>query len=413
MLATLRRAALALSMLAAIQAGLALADPSPRATDPGPRSGVSAAGEALPGLTPSQLAVATAFGARNTVPFFLTEHGPVREARFQYKADGTRDGGVHALFVISRRSDGTGDARGCDIRQEDFASEARRGNLVFRVPTPVFGARLIEQIPDAAILANQAAGAMRKAALGIAGRPHRVRTDDGTTNLSGSDGTIARFGWKAQNKSLLLFSGEAYNVEMGISNELFPTERDETASCQFATTPNDVTDTDGATLEQTQSAIEKFALFMRFLAPPQASSDAPGGAASIASGRERFLGAGRAGCHTPMLTTGNVSVEALRSRPVPLYSELLLHRMGPGLADKIAQAAAGPDEFRTAPLWGLGQRLFFLHDGRTTDLAEAIEAHASAPDPRFRGSEANRVVENYRRLSEPQKQDVLNFLRSL
>jgi CxxC motif-containing protein (DUF1111 family) len=87
--------------------------------------------------------------------------------------------------------------------------------------------------------------------------------------------------------------------------------------------------------------------------------------------------------------------------------------MGPALADDIVQGESGPDEFRTAPLWGLGQRIFFLHDGRTKDLAEAIRLHRSGPDRRFGPSEANRVVDNYNRLSEREKQDVLNFLRSL
>ncbi len=81
--------------------------------------------------------------------------------------------------------------------------------------------------------------------------------------------------------------------------------------------------------------------------------------------------------------------------------------MGSGLADGVSQGAAGPDEFRTAPLWGLGQRLFFLHDGRTSDLLQAIEAHAS------QGSEANSVIRIFNGLSENQKQDLLNFLRSL
>ncbi len=104
---------------------------------------------------------------------------------------------------------------------------------------------------------------------------------------------------------------------------------------------------------------------------------------------------------------------ALRNKPVNLYSDLVLHNMGPGLADDIAQVQAGPDEFRTAPLWGLGQRLFFLHDGRTRDLVEAIQAHASAGDRRFGPSEANGVIAAYNRLGEQQKQDLLNFLRSL
>jgi len=433
-----------------------------RAVDPGVRQGASGAGEPLMGLTPSQrdafaagrtsfsdaegvaaglgprfnldnclgchaqpaaggsspavnpqVAVATAFGARNSVPAFLRVDGPVREVRFKYNPDGTRDGGVHALFVISGRSDDSGDAGACEISQEDFAAAARTGNAVFRIPTPIFGAGLIEQIPDAAILANAARNTTRKTALGIRGRPHRVRLDSGTTNVNGSDGTIARFGWKAQNKSLLLFSGEAYNVEMGISNELFPTERDETAACQFATTPNDISDTDGNSGVDGRSDIEAFALFMRFLAPPTPSTDTPGGLESILGGSALFRSVGCADCHTPKLSTGNATVPALRDQPVRLYSDLLLHNMGPGLADDIAQAQAGPDEFRTAPLWGLGQRIFFLHDGRTADLLEAIYAHRSPASSRFAASEANGVVARFQALSEAQKQDVLNFLRSL
>jgi CxxC motif-containing protein (DUF1111 family) len=371
-----------------------------------------AVGGTSPAVNP-QFTLANAYGARNRIPYFITRDGPVREARYKYKADGARDGGVRALFVISGRNDGTGNAGGCNIAQENFETERRRGNITFRIPTPIFGAGLIEQIPDEAIVANAAANTSRKSALGIRGRPHRVRIDEGTTNINGNDGTIARFGWKAQNKSLLLFSGEAYNVEMGISNELFQTERDETKPCQYAATPNDVTNHEGVTAADHLSAIEKFAFFMRFLAPPSPSNDTPGGTASIANGKSLFQNVGCAACHTPALVTGNTSVAALRNQTVNLYSDLLLHNMGPVLADDVAQAQAGPDEFRTAPLWGLGQRIFFLHDGRTKDLLEAIDAHGGAADRGFKASEANGVVANFQRLSETQKQDVLNFLRSL
>jgi Di-haem oxidoreductase, putative peroxidase len=163
----------------------------------------------------------------NVIPSFITANGPIREARFQFNRDGSRDGGVHALFVIS----GHRDAPGCFIRQEDFETQVRNNNIAFRIPTPTFGTGLIEQVRDSAILANLAANSATKASLGISGRPNR----------NGNDGTISRFGWKAQNQSLLLFSGEAYNVEMGITNELFQIERDETPGCQFATVPNDVT----------------------------------------------------------------------------------------------------------------------------------------------------------------------------
>lgn len=372
-----------------------------------------AVGGTSPQVNP-QVAFATENGAANFVPSFITEWGPIREARFIRNPDGSPDGGVHSLFTISGRMD-LPNASNCDLEQEDFETQVINGNVIFRIPPPVFGDGLIEQIPDSVIRANEAEQATAKKAYGIAGRPNFVLTGQavsGETNNNGNDGTIARFGWKAQNKSLLLFSGEAYNVEMGISNELFQTERNETEGCQVATVPNDgtnTTDTDPPpTLVDGISAIEKFAFFMRLLAPPTPSPDTPGGEASINAGKAKFEEIGCALCHTPMFMTGNNSaIAALNNKPVNLYSDLLVHDMGPGLADGITQGQAGPSEFRTAPLWGLGQRLFFLHDGRTADLVEAIEAHDSG------NSEAKKVVKNFSNLTTEEQQDVLNFLRSL
>ena len=338
-------------------------------------------------------------GGNNTPPSFITQNGPVREARFKKNPDGSRDGGVHALFVIS----GLAGAAGCNIAQENFETQVQNHNVIFRIPTPTFGAGLIEMILDRTIVANQAANASAKKTLGISGRPNR----------NGNDGTIARFGWKAQNKSLLLFSGEAYNVEMGITNELFQTERDETPSCQFAKVPNDVTMTSATSGVETISGIEKFAFFMRFLDQPTPSPNNPGGTPSIDRGRLQFSSTGCALCHTPTLPTGDSTVAALRNQNANLFSDLLVHNMGSGLADEVVQGGAGPDEFRTSPLWGLGQRIFFLHDGRTTDLLEAIRAHKSASSASFGPSEANAVVDRFNNLAEQDKQDVLNFLRSL
>src|SRR5262249_40951632 len=146
---------------------------------------------------------------------------------------------------------------------------------------------------------------------------------------------------------------------------------------------------------------------MRFLAPPAPSTTSPGGSASIARGRVLFAAAGCALCHTPRYMTSTSAVAALSGKPVDLFSDLLIHDMGVGLADGVSQGEAGPREFRTAPLWGLGQRIFFLHDGRTSNLISAIRSHASS------GSEANGVVANFQNMSEAQKQDLLNFLRSL
>jgi Di-haem oxidoreductase, putative peroxidase len=158
-----------------------------------------------------------------------------------------------------------------------------------------------------------------------------------------------------------------------------------------------------------------FATFMRFLAPPIPSAQGiPGNppASSIGNGMRVFSQVHCDLCHTPVLPTGpSAFTAALSNQSAALFSDLLVHHMGSGLADQISQGSAGPDEFRTAPLWGIGQRIFFLHDGRATPanggLLTAIEDHAG------QGSEANAVINLFNGLSQQQKQDLLNFLRSL
>ena len=370
-----------------------------------------AAGGTSPALNP-QVAFASKDGGTDVVPAFVKANGPVREARFVKNPDGTPDGGVHAIFTINGRTGATG----CSLQQPNFATQLQNNNVIFRIPTPTFGTGLMEMIPDAAIAANQRANSTQKQNLGIKGRPNFVvngRTISGQTNNNGNDGTIARFGWKAQNKSMLLFSGEAYNVEMGISNDIFQTEREENAACQFASVPNDVQNMDAITPLEATTAIQNFSNFMRFLAPPTPSTTAPGGATSISNGKALFTSTGCALCHTPSFTTSTSTVAALSNKPVNLYSDLLVHDMGPGLADGVSQGQAGPTEFRSAPLWGLGQRIFFLHDGRTADLVRAIHEHRSGSTTQNNASEANGVIDKFDGLGETQKQDLLNFLRSL
>jgi len=364
------------------------------------------------------IAIATLDGAKNSVPWFITHNGPIREARFKRNPDGSNDGGVHNLFVITGRND----AAGCAIAQPNFlpagdpvTGQGGNQNIVFRIPTPVFGAGLIEAIADSAILANMKADAQLKRPLGVFGHPNAHLS--GNANRSANDGTITRFGWKAQNKSLLLFAGEAYNVEMGVTNQLFPQERDEAPGCTFNATPEDTINfaPSSTTASNPNSAvlsdIEAFADFMRMLAPPAPALDTP----STVNGRTLFARIGCSFCHTPSFTTSKMIASgsstspsaALSNQPVNLFSDLLVHHMGKGLADGITQGGAGPDEFRTAPLWGVGQRIFFLHDGRTSNLVEAIEAHRSP------GSEANRIIDRFNGLTIGQQQDIINFLRSL
>ena len=134
---------------------------------------------------------------------------------------------MHSLFVITGRVDTSGNAGGCAIAQDDFDGQFARGNVSLRIPTPTFGSGLIEAIADATLTANLSANGNRKVALGISGH----------FNHAGNDGTIARFGWKAQNVSLVMFAGEAYNVEEGISNEMFESEREQNSSCQVSSAP--------------------------------------------------------------------------------------------------------------------------------------------------------------------------------
>jgi CxxC motif-containing protein (DUF1111 family) len=348
-------------------------------------------GGSSPAVNP-QIAVATKAGAKNSIPPFISVSGPVKEARFVRSPSGVADGGVHDLFTISGRSD----ASGCAIPQPDFKSALDANNVTYRIPTPIFGAGLIEAVDDAAILSNMAANASQKALLGITGHENR----------SANDGSLTRFGWKAQNKSLLIFAGEAYNVEQGVTNDVFPNERESSGGCRFNATPEDHIDLNGGRPNRpgpTPSDVIQFVFFMRFLAPPARAMTA----SSTNGGEATFNSIGCAQCHTPSLPTASSTTGALSNTTANLFSDLIVHNMGTGLADGITQGSATGNEFRTAPLWGLGQRLYFLHDGRTSDLVQAISAHASS------GSEANKVIANYNALSAQQKNDLLLFLRSL
>jgi CxxC motif-containing protein (DUF1111 family) len=400
-----------------------------------------AVGGSSPSTNP-EVAVATLNGAHNVLPPFVTANGPVREARFIRNPDGTPDGGVHNLFVITGRSD----APGCSIQQPNFAAEIAANNIIYRIPTPTFGLGLVENVSDLALQNAFAANTHQKSSLGISGN----------YNHSGNTGNITRFGWKAQNPSLLVFSGEAYNVEMGVTNDAFPNKRETNPNCQYNSLPEDTTNltnttNSGSPASDYSSDIVNFAAFMRMLAPPtpassstpavaQTSSSTPtastqvasadtasvlsvasgnpssptgstasaSSAASITRGQQVFSNIGCSACHIINQTTGNSELGPAQTNVTfqPL-SDFALHDMGTGLADGISQGSSTGTQFRSAPLWGVGQRIFFLHDGRANDLNVAIQQHASS------GSEANSVVRNYYMLSVSDRQALLNYLRSL
>ncbi len=240
-----------------------------------------------------QVALATLDNAGNSVPSFITPAGPVREARFIRHADGSRDGDVHDLYTIAGRSD----AGGCNLPQPNFAQQLADNNVIFRIPTPTFGLGLVEATPDSALRKNLAAHQDLKHRLGIGG----------TLNTSANDGTVTRFGWKAQDKSLLIFSGEADNVEIGVSNEVFPNELSAVSGCVFNKSPEDAThllDPNGnstGTASEMSSDVVNFAAFMRLSAPaiPAEMSS------SAQKGSNLFHAIGCALCHSPSLTTGS------------------------------------------------------------------------------------------------------------
>ena len=277
--------------------------------------GTSPSANVFPNVGPNPqsqvIANGTVSSSTNAIPSFVTATGPVREARFPFffNANGTvnvnnPNGGVEDLFTVSGRAD----AAGCSLTQPGFAQASAANNLIFRIPTPVFGSGLIANIDDSTLLKNQAAQAGN--AFGVAG----------AFNRNGNDGTITRFGWKAQNKSLMIFAGEAYNVEMGVSNELFQQDRPlpgegggggsgltglPTGCLNLAHVgyPEDITHSNGTDASSSSSDVTLFSVFMEDLAPPTPSTTVPGGSTSIARGRTLFTSVGCAVCHTPSLTT--------------------------------------------------------------------------------------------------------------
>jgi len=336
-------------------------------------------------------------GAANTMPFFDTATGPIVEARFiDQPGTTTPDGTVHQNFVITGRSDATG----CNISQPNFTTASEDNNLVLRQVTPTYGDGLIEVVRNVDIINNMNSNLTTKQGLGIAGQP----------NYSGNDGSIMRFGWKAQVRSTLLMSAQQMNVEMGVTNEVFPNEIDQTPGCVINPVPETVTNfTPGILTEMFPGDYSRTEYFIQWMAPP-----VPGpSSSSTKNGKTQFTNAGCVYCHTTSFTTPATSRPALGKVTINLYSDLILHHMGPLLADGLSQGQAGPDQFRTAPLWGIGQRLWFMHDGRTNNIVTAIEDHYSLGNSSYQASEANQTVTNFNNLSSKNQQDLVNFLRSL
>lgn len=260
-----------------------------------------------------------------------------------------------------------------------------------RMPIPLFGAGLVEAVPDEQLLALE--DPFDRDRDGISGRAAIV------TDVATGQRRVGRFGWKAQIATLLTFAGDAYTNEMGITNEVFPLEplggisQERLRECDLVKDPEDIADP-----RTGKRAIDNFEAFMKFLAP------LPRGPITeeVRAGEQVFTTIGCASCHVPSLTTGANASAALNRKTLALFSDLLLHDVGTG--DGIEQDAALQHEIRTPALWGLRLRRPLLHDGSAPTVSDAIRLH---------GGEATAVIERYRTASEPMRRALLAFLDSL
>lgn len=311
--------------------------------------------------------------------------GVILEVRAGYsdgrgEASGLNEAGDTLIHMLSTPS------HGCQALIPDDVNVIAR-----RAPIPLFGAGLVEAIPDEALLALEDPDDRNRD--GVSGRAAIV------VDVATGERRVGRFGWKAQHATLLAFGADAYRNEMGITNDLFPDESAFGVSsaqmrlCDPIPDPEDRRDP--ATRRR---GIDNFESFMKFLAPiGRARSDG----ASLA-GERTFAAIGCTNCHVPSLTTGPNANPLFHRRSVPLFSNLMLHDIGTG--DGIQQAGAAPSEIRTPALWGLRFRRPLLHDGSAATIAEAVTRHRGEADTARRG---------YERLTSEEREQLLAFLRTL
>jgi CxxC motif-containing protein (DUF1111 family) len=260
-----------------------------------------------------------------------------------------------------------------------------------RVPIPLFGSGLVEAIPDATIQAL--ADPLDQNRDGVSGRAAMIR------DVATGQQRVGRFGWKAQHATLIAFGADAYRNEMGITNDLFPTELAVGVSAERMRVCDPIPDPEDVRDRQTRRrGIDNFETFMQLLAPVART----GGAGAVALGENLFMSSGCATCHVPTLLTGPHPNPLFDRKPVDLFSDLLLHDVATG--DGIAQGAAEAGEIRTPALWGLRLRRPFLHDGSAPTIEAAIRRH---------GGEAARAMQAIARMSNAEFQALVAFLKTL
>lgn len=362
-------------------------------------------GEPLPGLDPAQLDAFHSGEAAFSRPFSEADGlGPLYNQDRCSSCHDLPTSGGHGAEPVSKATRYT-DAEGCSLLTEfggdlfqQIVSEAGRAQGLTPeaippaatasadiVPSPLYGLGLVDAVSDEAILTR--ADPDDSDGDGISGRA-----------LVDAEGRVGRFGWKAQHSTLAGFIEEATRLEMGVTTPAHPAEErpgGETMPAGADPAPDPEVD---------EAFLRSLDAYIRYLAPPPRSDPEDRETAEdMAEGAEIFAFAGCDACHVPTMVTPESEDSAMDRKTFRIYSDLLLHDLGPELADTCTPGA-DPSEWRTAPLVGLGLRQVYLHDGRAQTVTNAIELH---------GGEAVRARAIFRSLNSQSREQLLAYLRSL
>jgi CxxC motif-containing protein (DUF1111 family) len=308
------------------------------------------------------------------------------------------EGRIHIGYTTRRGHYGDGTPYALSVPHYDIVERAfgplpKGVQISPRVASGVFGVGLLEAIPEQTIIAR--ADPTDHDRDGISGRPNRV------ADARSGEMALGRFGWKANVPTVEQQNASAFNGDIGVSSPIFTKQNCPAGqrACRAART--------GGRPEVDAHKLDRVTRYTRTLAVP-ARHDV--GAQRTSAGAQRFADFGCAACHVPEVKTGAADIAALRDQVIRPYTDLLLHDMGPGLADGRPDGLATGAEWRTAPLWGIGlvqivnHHTRFLHDGRARNLAEAILWH---------GGEASAPMRRFRDAPERVRRELLAFLASL
>jgi hypothetical protein len=428
-----------------------------------------AVGGSSPTTNP-QIKDANTDGATNVIPSFITANGPIREARFVLQPNGQPDGGVHDLFSTQGRSDASGCVYAqpnfaAEVARNNVIFRIPTPTFGDGLVEGVSDLNL-ENAFNAQATQNGSLGISGTFnRTGNTGNITRFgwKAQNPSLNVFASEAYnveegVTNDGFPEKRNMSVMPGGGPQTLQQAASAQCAPNPLPEDTN----STVDNISPPSASLISDESSDVVNFTQFMRLLAPPapavpftpsatastststtsssstsaapievasadttsvlstaagvsntSTSSSSTASAASIAAGFQAFQNIGCSGCHIVSNTTGNLALIDTNTNPtvsnitINPFSDFAVHTMGTGLADGVSQGNANGMQFRSAPLWGVGQRVFFLHDGRTTNLVTAIQDHASS------GSEANTVINNFNMLSVTEQQNIINFLRNL